>query len=231
MAIDSAVKRRSTIPFSLPVPGEETEEEKRLIILYNYAGFDIVGLPPYDPPPMHGVGRATTLPEIDSVVDGKMRIDSQVRAMIRKYGHYLALRKTVPGACECVKEFAGSPDPNCKLCAGIGKRFTDHISLGRIYTPRPEIGSEQRSPLGVTHGHGPMVVTEPFLSSKGAPTTDDYIVELVLGPDRRTPRRPYRIRVVYKITHVDEMRDASGDVAFYQMSCEEKTWNSRQIRR
>jgi len=160
----------------------------------------------------------------NDVTGGEMRIDEQVRAFIRKYGYYLALRKTVAGSCECVKAMAGSPDPNCPLCFGEGKRFADHVVLGRAYTPRPEIGSEQRSPLGTVHTHAPLFVIEPLISSQDAPTTDDYVVELVLDSDLRTPVRPFKIRVAYKITHVGEMRDVKGDVAFYQMRCEEKAW-------
>jgi len=160
----------------------------------------------------------------NTVTNGEVRVDEQLRDFVRKYGYFMALRKTITGLCECVKRFAGSPDPNCRLCFGEGKRFVDHIVLGRKYTPRPEIGSEQRSPLGVVHTHGPFFIIEPFLSSQDAPTTDDYIVELVLNQDLRTPIRPYKIRVAYKVTHVDEMRDQEGDLAFFQMRCEEKAW-------
>lgn len=160
----------------------------------------------------------------DTALGGEMRLDEQARAMIRRYGYYISLRKTIAGSCECVKKYAGSPDRNCPLCFGEGKRFADHIILARKYTPRPEIGSEQRSPLGIVHTHAPLFICEPLLSSKMAPTTDDYIVELVLDRDLRTPVRPYKIRVAYKITHVDEMRDLNGDVAFFQMRCEEKAW-------
>ena len=160
----------------------------------------------------------------DTVTNGEMRVDEQLREFIHKYGYFVAWRKSIPGLCECVKDFAGSPDPNCRLCFGEGKRFIDHLLLGRKYTPRPEIGSEQRSPLGIVHTHAPLFIIEPLLSSKEAPTTDDYIVELVLDRDLRTPMRPYQIRVAYKVTHVDEMRDQKGDLAFFQMRCEEKAW-------
>ena len=163
----------------------------------------------------------------DIVTGGEMRVDEQARSFIKKYGYFVALRKTIPGHCECVRKFAGSPDPNCHLCLGDGKRFVDHIALGRKYTPRPEIGSEQRSPLGIVHTHAPLFVIEPLLSSRDAPTTDDYVVELVLDKDLRTPIRPYKIRVVYKVTHVDEMRDQNGDLAFFQMRCEEKAWERK----
>lgn len=160
----------------------------------------------------------------DRVLNSEMRVDEEIRAFILKYGYYMALRKMTPGKCECVRAFAGSPDPNCPQCFGEGKSPVDHIVYGRKYTPRPEIGSEQRAPLGTVHTHAPLFVVEPLLSSRDAPTTDDYIVELVLEPDNRTPLRPYKIRVAYKVTHVDEMRDLNGDVAFYQMRCEEKAW-------
>jgi hypothetical protein len=179
------------------------------------------------PRPIAGIVGKTTQADwkgFDTVTGGEMRVDEQMRAFIRKYGYYLALRKTIAGKCECVAEFAGSPDPNCPLCFGEGKRYVDHITLGRKYTPRPEIGSEQRSPLGTVHTHAPLFVVEPLTSSQDAPTTDDYIVELVLDKDLRTPKRPFQIRVAYKVTHVDEMRDLAGDVAFYQMRCEEKAW-------
>jgi len=32
---------------------------------------------------------------------------------------------------------------------------------------------------------------------------------------------------VYKVTHVDEMRDQNGDLAFFQMRCEEKAWERK----
>ena len=160
----------------------------------------------------------------DRVTGSELRVDEEIRSFIRKYGYYMALRKTIAGQCECVRAFAGSPDPNCRDCFGEGKRFTDRIIFGRKYTPRPEIGSEQRAPLGVVHTHAPLFVVEPLISSQDAPTTDDYVVELVLEPDHRTPMRPYKIRVAYKVTHVEEMRDLSGDVAFYQVRCEEKAW-------
>lgn len=160
----------------------------------------------------------------DLVTGGEMRTDEQVRQFVRKYGYYMSLRKMTMGKCECVLAFAGSPDPNCRQCFGEGRSPVDHIVLGRKYTPRPEIGSEQRAPLGIVHTHAPLFIIEPILSSQDAPTTDDYIVELVLEPDRRTPLRPYQIRCAYKVTHVDEMRDLKGDVAFYQVRCEEKAW-------
>ena len=158
------------------------------------------------------------------VLGSEIRVDEELRIFIRKYGYYLALRKAVPGQCECVKPAAGSPDPNCPLCFGEGKMYVDHITLGRKYTPRPEIGSEQRAPLGTVHTHAPLFIIEPLISSRGAPSTDDYVVDLVLDYDLRTPIRPFKIRVAYKITHVDEMRDQNGSIAFYQMRCEEKAW-------
>lgn len=161
------------------------------------------------------------------VTGGEMRIDEELRLFIRRYGYYVALRKSIPGACECVEDHTGSPDPNCRLCNGEGKRYVDHLVLGRKYTPRPEIGSEQRAPIGIAHTHAPLFITEPFTSDNSAPNTDDYLMELVLDEDLRTPIRPFKIRVAYKITHVDEMRDQNGVVAFYQIRAEEKAWERK----
>lgn len=163
----------------------------------------------------------------DIVTGGEMRIDEQMRSLIRKYGHYIALRKTVPGKCECVIPFAGSPDPNCRICNGEGKRYVDHILLGRRYTQRPDIGNEQRSPLGIVSPYALFFLIEPLASSQDAPTTDDYIAELVLDYDLRTPVRPFKIRDLFKITNVNELRDINGVIAFYQLRCEEGAWEKK----
>lgn len=92
----------------------------------------------------------------DRVSGGEMRMDEELRLFIRRYGFYIAIRKAAPGKCECVEAHTGSPSPNCRLCNGEGKRYVDHITLARKYTPRPEIGSEQRAPLGIVHTHAPL---------------------------------------------------------------------------
>jgi len=145
----------------------------------------------------------------------------EVRDFIYKFGYWIALRKAVPGRrCFCVNETSNSADPRCNLCLGSGALFADHLMLGRRYSPSPLAGSEMRSPMGVVQSTGNMFM----ITADIRPNTSDYILELVMDEGNNAPLRPYQIRNVYNVIHVNEMRDILGIVSFYQIKVEENAW-------
>jgi hypothetical protein len=158
----------------------------------------------------------------DLTIGSEMRLIEQHRKFIEDYGYWMAVRHAVPGAkCPCIHGESEGPDDNCRICHGSGDMFVDHLVRGRKYTPRPEIGSEQRTPVGYVNIHAPMYQIE---SGVVRPHTTDYVMELVLDRNTGQPVRPYEIRVMYKIAHVDEMRDIQGKIAFFQIKTEEEGW-------
>jgi len=162
---------------------------------------------------------------MDLTKNWEMLMEPELRIMLRDYGYRMVLRKAIPGRkCSCMIPAADSPDPTCSKCLGTGSLYTDHLILGRKYTPRPNIGKEIPSPIGGVSAHSPMFFIEAIVR----PNTNDIMIELVLNPTTDEPLRTYQesfqIRVAYKITHVDEMRDVRGEKMYFQIRADERIW-------
>jgi hypothetical protein len=164
---------------------------------------------------------------VDLTKSWEMMAEAQLTKMLAKYGHRMVLRKAIPGKkCACMSEVTESPNPNCGKCLGTGDLYTDYMVLGRKYTPRPNVGKEIRSPLGIVEAHSPMFVVETIYRVN----TNDMILELVLDDETDEPLRNssdgFQMRVAYRVTHVSEMRDLRGEKMFFQVRCDERVWGT-----
>jgi len=152
----------------------------------------------------------------------EMKMAEELRDQIDRYGHWLAIRQIVPGyACPCVRTVSEGPSENCRICHGDGKMYVDHIVKGRVYTAKPQLGSETHVPIGLTYIHGPTIIVEPGTVT---PKEADYVLALVIDYATNEPIRPYEVRGVFKIVNVSEMRDIHGKIAFFQISAEAEAW-------
>ena len=152
----------------------------------------------------------------------EMKLSEELRDSIDRYGHWLAVRKNVPGqVCPCVRGVSEGPRANCRICHGDGKLYVDHIVRGRVYTPKPAIGAETHVPIGQMYMHTPSIIIEPGVVR---PNEADFILELVMNYDTNEPIRPYEVRSVFKIVNVAEMRDLAGKIAFFQIKAELEAW-------
>ena len=162
---------------------------------------------------------------MDLTKNWEMMAEAQLTKMLAKYGHRMVLRKAIPGKkCRCVSSVSESPIPDCDKCLGTGDLYTDHMVLGRKYTPRPNIGKEIRSPLGYVEAGSPTFILETIYRVN----TSDMIMELVLDGETdeplRTSSKGFQIRVAYRVTHSSEMRDLRGEKLFFQVRCDERVW-------
>ena len=152
----------------------------------------------------------------------EMKMAEEMRDLIDRYGHWLAIRTAIPGYnCPCVVDVSEGPASNCRVCHGDGKMYVDHIVRARGYTAKPQIGSEVHAPVGMIYIHGPTFLIEPGVVT---PKVADYVLELVIDYDTNEPLRPYQIRDIFKIVNVAEMRDIYGKMAFYQINAEREAW-------
>ena len=154
--------------------------------------------------------------------DYEMQLSGELRDFIDQYGHWMAIRTVEPGQrCPCVRGVSEGPEPNCRICHGDGKLYLDHLVRGRVYTPKPLIGSETHMNIGQVYMHSPMIIVEPGVV---IPKEADFVLELVIDPESNEPLRPYTIRRVYKVVNVSEMRDIEGKVTFFQIKGELEAW-------
>ncbi len=164
----------------------------------------------------------TDLTGISRTQGYEIRASEEFRYTIDRYGHWMAIRAMEPGQqCPCVRGVSEGPEPNCRICHGDGKLYTDHLVRGRVYTPKPQIGSETHVPIGQVYMHSPMIAIEPGVV---IPKEADFVLELAIDVDTNEPLRPYTVRKVYKIVNVSEMRDIEGKIAFFQVKGELEAW-------
>lgn len=158
----------------------------------------------------------------DLTRNGEMMAEPMLRETLARYGYRMVVRKAVPGKkCSCVDPVSESPRDSCERCTGTGNLYVDHLVLGRRYTPTPNIGLEQKAPMGAVTGSGPMFLVEPVVPV----SRNDLILELVLDPQTAEPLRTasqgFQVQRVHKVVFVDESRDIRGERLFFRVRAEE----------
>lgn len=134
---------------------------------------------------------------------------------INAHGHWLVLRSAqLNRRCACVEPDTGRANQGCRTCLATGYQFVDYVVRGCKSFGLPDFDID--TPVG----QAPVGTTVYYLEYVVPVKRDDLVLEIELSPEDGTPITPTKIRDGFKVTQVEDMRDASGRVEFWQIRVE-----------
>lgn len=168
---------------------------------------------------------------LESFEDG-IDLREELRGMIQRHGHWIALRKITNQRCP-------NYDPSireehareCRFCMGTGYRYQDFIlkSYARPSVLIETAAGESRQHIGML-SHDVRVYYFPGTTrnpNTGAmmelsPTSSDYIIELRLENDSQDISKTYRFRAIYNIQLPYPLRDRNGRIEYWMCKVAER---------